>query len=185
MKKVLALVLALVMTFGLVACGGNDNTKVEVPENALVILETVWNSYAEEEKFFIMGGDASEENMKDGAPGKFNVADEGMTYTLLVPADQVANVTDAASMVHAMMLNNFTCGAFRVSGDAKAFGDAMYTAISTNQWMCGMPEQLLIAVVGGEYVVAAFGLADLMSTFESKLTAAYPGTEIVKSEAIG
>ncbi len=183
MRKILALMLALVMAFGMVACGGNNETKVEVPESALVLLETVWNSYAEEEKFFVMGGDASEENMKDGAPGKFNVADEGLTYTLLVPADQVANVTDAASMVHAMMPNNFTCGAFRVS-DAKAFAQAMHTAISSNQWMCGMPEHLLIATLGDEYVITAFGLADLMSTFESKLTAAYSGVEIVNSEAI-
>jgi hypothetical protein len=60
----------------------------------------------------------------------------------------------------------------------------MYNAISTNPWMCGQPEEMLIAIVGGEYVVAAFGITDIMDVFEAKLTAAYPGAKLAYNEAI-
>ena len=185
MKKIIAMLLVLTMALGLVACGNSSSTEttpaVQGPASALEILETVWNSYAEDEKFPAMGGDFN--NMVDGAPGKYDLADEGLTTTLLVPADQVANIDDAASMVNAMMLNNFTCGAFHVTGDAKAFAEAMNTAISGNRWMCGMPEQMRIAIIG-EYVVFAFGLNDIITTFEAKLTAAYPSAEMAYSAAI-
>lgn len=185
MKKIIAMLLVLIMAMGLVACGnnGSDATTegVKGPASALELLETVWKSYTEGEKFPVMGGDAN--NMVDGAPGKYDLTDEGLSSVLLIPAEQVANVNDAASMVNAMMLNNFTCGAFRVTGDTKAFADAMNTAITTNRWMCGMPEKMLIAVVG-EYVVSAFGLESFMTTFESKLTAAYPNAKFVYNTAI-
>lgn len=187
MKKIIAMLLVLTMAMGLVACGNGGSgetttTPEEKPASALEILETVWNSYAEEDKFFSMGGDF--ENIKDNAPGNYSLTDEGLTATLLVPADQIANIDQAASLVHAMNLNNFTCGAYHVTGDAAAFAEAMYNAISTNPWMCGMPEKLIIAVIGGEYVVACFGINDTMGNFETKLTAAYPGADLKYNEAI-
>ena len=193
MKKIIAMLLVLTMAMGLVACGNNGGGEtttaattteaLEVPGSALEILETVWSAYGEEEKFFAMGGDFN--NPVDNAPGKYDIADEGMTATLLVPAEQLSNVDDAASLVHGMMVNHFTCGAFHVTGDVDAFVEAMYNAISGNRWMCGMPEKLTIAVIGGEYVVAAFGLTDIMDNYEAKLGVAYPQMELKYSEAIG
>jgi len=193
MKKIIAMLLALATVFAFAACGNNANTagtteaKVDVPESALVILETVWNSYAEEEKFFAMGGsydeDETKNNMVDGAPGKYDLANEGMTTTLMAPADQLANITDAASLMNGMMANHFTGAAFRVT-DAAAFAEAMHTSIASAQWICGMPEKMIVVIVGGEYVVAAFGLATNIDTFASKLSAAYPGAEVKYNEAI-
>lgn len=187
MKKIIAMLLVLVMAMGMVACGGNEaggnNDKANVPASALEILEKVWGSYGEEEKFFAMGGDYT--NPVDNAPGEFSLAEpETVTAMLLVPAEQLANIDAAASLTHAMMQNNFTCGAFHVTGDAAAFADAMKNAISTNPWMCGMPEKMIIAVIGGEYVVAAYGINDTMGTFETKLTAAYPEAEMKYNEAV-
>jgi len=51
--------------------------------------------------------------------------------------------------------------------------------------MCGFPEKMLIAVVGGEYVVVAYGLNDNVNPFETALTEAYPDTVVKYSEAIG
>jgi len=195
MKKIIALLLAVamvaVMAAGCAPAGNKETTaatttapQIVVPASALEILETVWASYGDNEKFFCMGGDMN--NMVDGAPGKYDVKDEGMTYTLLVPADQVANVDDAASMVHAMNLNTFTCGVFHMAAgaDATAFAAAMQAAVQGNQWMCGFPEKLIIAVVGGEYVLCAFGVNDTMNPFETKLTAAYPEAVLAYNEAI-
>ena len=186
MKKLIALLLVMVMAMGLIACGNNANTAdttegAKGPASALELLETVWAAHAEDEKFFSMGGDVN--NMVDNAPGKYDLADEGLSSTLLIPQEEIANVDEVASLVHGMMLNNFTCGAYHVTGDVKAFAEAMNTAITNNQWMCGMPEKMLVAIVG-EYVVATFGLESVITTFEGKLTAAYPSTEIAYSAAI-
>ena len=188
MKKIIAMLLVLTMALGLVACGNNGGAETTttapapVAASALEILETIWGSYAEDEKFFSMGGDMN--NLVDNAPGKYSLEDEGLSATLLVPADQIANIDEAASLVHGMMLNNFTCGAFHVTGDTKAVADAMNTAITTNRWMCGMPEKMLIAVVGGEYVLVAFGINDAMAPVEASFAAAYADAEVKYNEAI-
>ena len=197
MKKIFAMILALAMVLSMAACGEKapaetnapetqapetTEAPVVVPANSLEILETVWGLFADSEKFPVMGGDY--ETMVDSAPGAVNVATpDFLMGTLLVPEAEVANVTDAASLVHAMMLNNFTCGVFHVA-DAAAFADAMYAQISTNPWMCGMPEKMVIAVIGGEYVLAMFGVNDAVNPFETKLAEAYPDANVKYSEAI-
>ena len=189
MKKLIAMLLALTCVFGLVACGGKTETPetpstdpVVKPASALEVLEKTWAAVAEDKKFFAMGGDF--ENTVDNAPGAYSLTDEGLTATLLVPAEQVANIDEAASLVHGMMLNNFTFGAYHVTGDVNAFVEAMHTAIANNPWMCGMPEKMIIAVVGGEYVVAGFGINDAVAPFEAAFTATYPDAEMKYNEAI-
>jgi hypothetical protein len=202
MKKMIAMLLAALMVMSMVACGEEPATNPENPtENntpettvpptteapavaasALEILETVWAQFGDDEKFFVMGGDF--EAMVDGAPGKVTATNvDFLTGNLIVPAEQTANVTDAASLIHAMNANTFTCAAYAVE-DAQAFAGAMQAAIQGNHWMCGFPEKLLIAEVGG-YVVVVFGHGDAVTPFQTKLTAAYPTTNILVDEAIG
>ncbi len=193
MKKIFALLMATVMILSLAACGKNEPVETTpvttvpptteaavVAESALEILETVWAQFGEDEKFFVMGGDF--DNMVDGAPGKASNTDF-FTGNLIVPADQTANITDAASLIHAMNANTFTCAAYAVA-DVNAFATAMQTAIQGNHWMCGFPEKLVIAEVGG-YVVVMFGHGDAVNPFQTKLAAAYPTTNILVDEAIG
>lgn len=187
MKKLIAMLLVLTMAMGLAACGTSgteDKGNVNVPASALEILEKTWGAVAEDSKFYVMGGDMN--NMVENAPGTFDPKDEGITGTLLVPAEQAANVDQAASLMHGMLANNFTCGVFHMAqgADAAAFAEAMHTAISTNPWMCGMPEKMLIAVVGGEYVLAAFGINDAMTPFETAFNAVYADADVKCSEAI-
>ena len=196
MKKLIALLLVAVMLLATLAgCTGGKpeeteapteavtEPEVQVPGSALEILENVWALYGEEEKFPVMGGDMN--NLVDGAPGKYDVADaEGLGYYFYLNADQIGQVDDAASILHAMMLNNFTCGAFHVTGDAQTFAADLKERLMNNQWICGMPETLVISVVGGEYVVMAFGINDAMVPFETKLYEAYPAAERICSEPI-
>ena len=193
MKKIIALLLALTMLATFAGCNNTDTPETTegtkpvetttepaaVAASALEILQTVWAQFGEEEKFFVMGGDF--DNMVDGAPGKVTNTDF-MASNLVIPADQTANITDAAAMTHGMNANTFTGAAYAVA-DAKAFATAMQTAIQGNQWMCGFPEKLLIAEVGG-YVVVVFGHGDAVNPFQAKLTAAYPTTNILVNEAI-
>ena len=192
MKKFISAILALTLVLSLAACGAKTPAATEttapaapLPASALEILETVWADYSEDEKFPIIGGAMSAP--VDNAPGSFDLADEGLNYLLLVPSEQTGNITEAASMIHMMNTNTFTCAAFKLAEGVSAadFGAAMKDAVLNNQWMCGFPDRLLITSLGGAYVVMAFGVNDAMNPFEAHLTAAYPGMETVASETIG
>lgn len=188
MKKFVSVLLVAVMMLSMAACAGNSGAgeteapQVEVPASALEILENIWAAFGEDEKFFVMGGDYN--NPVDNAPGAVDVtATDYLSFTLLVPETEVAGVTEAASMMHGMMANNFTCGVFRVA-DAAAFAETMHTAIANNPWICGMPEKMTVAVIGGEYVLVAFGINDAMNPFDTHLAEVYADAQIVYSEAI-
>ena len=134
----ITLILALAIVMTMAACGQKAPVETNAPEtqapetttpaveepgSALEILENVWGLFGDDEKFPVMGGDY--EAMVSDAPGAVNVATpDFLVGTLLVPETETANVTEAAALVHAMMLNNFTCGVFRVSGDAAAFAES-------------------------------------------------------------
>ena len=190
MKKVISMILALTMAFAMTACGGNaaqETTGVpaqEAPASALEVLETIWADYAEDEKFAVIGGSMAAP--VDGAPGSYDITDENITYNLLIPADQLANITEAASMIHMMNANTFTGAVYKLAGGVAAadFAAAMQTAIQGNQWMCGFPDQLLISAFGDTYVLVAFGVNDAMGPFTGHFEAVYPGFETLVSEPI-
>lgn len=188
MKKWIAMLLVFALATGLTACGetNKDNGKADgnVPASALEVLTNIWNGVPEDKRFFAMGGDMT--NIVDGAPGKYSLEDEGLNSTLLVPAEQVANIEEAASLIHGMMVNNFTAGAFKMKNesDASAFADAMQDAINQNPWICGMPEHYTVAVIGGSYVLAYFGINDVIEPFAASLKTVYPEADIKYDEAI-
>ena len=188
MKKFIAAVLALTLALSFAACGSKTAEPTvpaqEMPASALEILENTWADYAEEEKFAVIGGSMAAP--VDNAPGAYDLADENISFQLLVPADQLDNVTEAASMIHMMNANTFTCAAYKLADGVAAadFGAAMKDAIMNNQWMCGFPDRMLVKAFGDSYVVVAFGVNDAMDPFETHLTNAYPGMETVANENI-
>ena len=187
MKKLLALLLAAVMTVSVVACGskGND-AQTDAPEitDALEILTTVWGSYEEADLFPVGGGDSA--NLNFEGPAKFDVAAvEELDVTLGLPADLAGQIDDAASMMNAMMANNFTAGVYHLTdaSTAEDFTATLKDALLAKQWMCGMPEKVVIITVG-DYVVSVFGLAETLDTFTEYLTAAYPSATVVCEEGL-
>ena len=193
MKKFISLVMVLAMMLTLlVGCGGNetapattDAPAAEVPATALEILEKVWADYSDDEKFAIVGGNI-EAGIMD-APGSYDMAyAENMTYNLLIPAEQLSNITEAASMIHMMNANTFTCGVFRLAEGVAAadFGSAMQAAVQGNMWMCGFPETLLIKNIGDAYVLVAFGVNDAMGPFATHFNAVYPAAVTLVDEPI-
>ena len=170
-----------------------DTTPVETTEGAVAaaenaaskVLNNIWALYTEDTKFFAMGGDYNA--MVDGAAGVVDVTvTDFLTFSLIVPETEIANIAEAASLLHAMNANTFTGGAYVLAegADQAAFVAAMQTAIQGNQWMCGFPETLLIAKCDG-VIVVAFGNGEVMSTFNTNLTTAYAEAEILVNEAIG
>ena len=198
MKKIVTLLLAAVMLLALAACGnggkettanGGDTTASPAVESKdpLAVLQTVWASYGDDEKFAVAGGDMSEENSKMDEPGVFSLENkEELDATLGLSAEAAEKVDSAASLVHMMNANTFTCGALRVKNgdDAAKLAEDLRDAIQNKQWMCGFPDKLVIATLGN-YVVSVYGDEKLVNTFRDKLQAAYSDAAIAYDEMIG
>ena len=164
----------------------HDTDKANKPSSPLNLLNTVWKSYSEDDKFPASGGDYSEENAKDDAPGKFDVSDSAvLESTLAVPEDSADLLKNAASLTHMMNLNTFTAGAFQLkdSKNADKFAKAMKESIENRRWVCGFPDKFVIIKVKG-YVVSAFGAEDLIDTFKSKTLKAYQDAKVYCEENI-
>lgn len=152
---------------------------------ALSLLTSVWSTYSEDDKFPAAGGDA--EHSVDGAPGSFDVSNaDNLTYQLTFPSADVSLIDGAASLVHMMNLNTFTCGAFHVSdaGNVSTVAADIRSAVQGKQWMCGFPDKLVI-FTSGQYVVSVYGNESLVNTFRDKFIAAHSGASTVYDEAIG
>ena len=186
MKKLVTILLSAILLLYVVSCG-NDNKSGGESKNeyadvgAIEVLNKVWGSYKDEEKFPIIGGDTSEDNITTDAPGKFDIGDSAaLDTTLGFPAADIDKIDQAASVIHMMNANTFTCGAFHVkdAGDVDAICTSIKDNIMQRQWICGFPEKLVIATVGNN-VVSSFGETEIIDGFKEKLTAAYESSEIV------
>lgn len=189
MKKIMAIVCAIVMALACAACGGTGNNgasaETEKAEIASCedLLNQVWNTFAEDEKFAAMGGDMN--NTVDGAAGNFDLADtENLMYMLHIPEENIAQIDEAASLIHMMNANTFTGAAFHLenSDDVDVFIESLKENIMGTQWMCGFPDTLNIFVVNGEYVVSAFGNAEIMENFKTKLNEVFGDSAVIVVE---
>ncbi len=153
-------------------------------DDALTILNAIWNTYSDEEKFPAAGGDS--EHAVDGAPGSFDASNaDNLSYLLTFPADDASLIDSAASLVHMMNLNTFTCGAFHVAdaNNVARLADDLRTTIQAKRWMCGFPDKLVIVTVG-QSVLSVYGNEELVNTFRDKLLASYSSATAVYDEAI-
>ena len=181
MKRILSLALILVLALSLVACGGGEGgaestvTKKYDIADSTALLSAVWDKFAEEGKF----------PTADGATS-FVVDDaEALQSVFSFPSDYVADIDNAASLMHAMMQNNFTAGAFHVKDTAK-MGEltaALQKSLEETQWICGMPDKFAIYTVD-DYVVSVYGLKDNLDNFAAALKAAYPEFTTVCEKAL-
>ena len=160
------------------------NKPAAAVDDALTILNAIWNTYSDEEKFPAAGGDS--EHAVDGAPGSFDVSNaDSLSYQLTFPADDASLIDSAASLVHMMNLNTFTCGAFHVAdaNNVARLADDLRTTIQAKHWMCGFPDKLVIVTVG-QSVFSVYGNEELVNTFRDKLLTSYPTAAAVYDEAI-
>jgi hypothetical protein len=192
MKRTIAIVLSSLLTIGLIGCGKAAETPGDVTVTETVdvtdaadLLTQVWNSYDDADKFAIGGGDYN--NMVMDAPGKFDVSMvEDLDAMLGLPQSSASMIDDAASVMHMMNANTFTAGAYHVSDAAnqQTVVDSLKENIMNRQWMCGFPDTLIVAKVGGEYVVSAFGNAEIIENFKNKLSETFTVTDIVYEESL-
>lgn len=181
MKKIIAIVAALVLVLGVfAACGGEKAPEVtDVYTDATEVLSTIFAAYAEESKFPVAGGD--EANMSFEGPAKYDhTLVEELGVVAKLPATQSANIEEAATGIHAMNANNFTSAAYKLvaGADAAAFAAEFKSELDNARWMCGFPEKFIV-IKTGSFIVTAYGVADIMEYFKTTAPSALEGAEII------
>ena len=188
MKKVISILLVAMLVVSFAACGAGDGDKKTESTIAspVELLNTVWASYEDAEKFPAAGGDMTEANQNMEGPGVYGLEDvEGFTATTHFPAESIAKIDAAATLMHMMNANTMTVAAYHVveGTDMAALADEVKSSVMATQWMCGFPEKLVIVTVE-DYMISYFGNGEIVDTFTGKLTAAYASAEVVVDEAI-
>ena len=197
LKTVLSVILAAAIIASAASCGKrNETTGTDAgassvgggAENALALLNTVWGSYNDDEKFPASGGD--EANVNFEGPGKFATDNAEMLDGVLgLPTSLAGKVNDAASLIHAMNANTFTCGVFRFknASDAAASANAIKENILSRRWMCGFPDTVLIMSAPGGYIIAVWGInegTNTVSLFKQKVISSVSGSAVIAEEPI-
>lgn len=157
--------------------GTDSSESISSPEAAL--LSSIYNAFAEDQKFPIGGGDSS--NLVMDAPGAFDITNvEELESSLGFPSSQAANIDGAASMIHMMNANTFTGAAYHLidGADADAFAEAVKETVLAKQWICGMPDTLVILSADG-YIITAYGNAELIENFKTTALSAVSGSEVI------
>ena len=187
MKKIITFMLAAAMIFSLAGCGSakNENTESTEFASSEALLTSITETFKEDEQFPIGGGDFDNQVMDK--PGKFDVSKvDEMEAMLGLPVEQAEKIDGAASMVHMMNANTFTGAAYHLADGTKAteFAEAVKESIMKKQWLCGMPDQLVIIDGGNGYVITAFGAEDIVGMFKDHTLEVLNGAEILVEEQI-
>lgn len=157
--------------------GTDSSESISSPETDL--LNSIYTSFAEDQKFPIGGGDSA--NLVMDAPGAFDITNvEELESSLGFPSAQAANIDGAASMIHMMNANTFTGAAYHLTdgADADAFAEAVKETVLAKQWICGMPDTLVILSADG-YIITAYGNAELIENFKTTALSAVSGSEVI------
>lgn len=188
-KKIVAFVMATLLTIGLTACGGSQKESMNEKSkyaSAEEVLTKVYKSYREDQKFQIFGGDM--EHFVEDKPAAFQIGDtEMMDFQLGFPAGQIENIDAAATMIHMLNANTFTGAAYHLKAgvDADDFAKAVKENIwnPNRQWLCGAPDTLLIIAVDKEYVITVFGQKEVTDVFKENALATLQGSKVLLEES--
>jgi hypothetical protein len=164
--------------------GGTTVPGTSVDSDSVGVLEKIWGLYGDDDRFAVFGG--SMEHAVDGMPGALDLTNsEEIVSKYLLPEAQLANVKEAASLMHMMNGNIFTAAVVTLGdgADGEAVAKAWREAIRQNRWICGQPDKMLMYRIG-DHVLMAFGNADAMDVFEAKTVEAFPDGNLLYKEAV-
>jgi hypothetical protein len=179
MKKIVALILASLMILCLVSCSA-EKTEGASASTPVELLNQVWGSYAEDEKFPVAGGDMTEENSNMEGPGVYGLEDkEGFVATTHFPEAELDKIDSAATLMHMMNANTMTVFAVEAKEgtDLDALAGKIKESIEGTQWMCGFPEKLCI-ITEGNIIVSYFGNGEVVDTFTKNLKAEFSSAKV-------
>ena len=147
MKKIFAMLLAVVMMFSLVACGGKTTEPTTAPTQAAVkvegTMEELLNKVVEINPVEFMGGTMPIDLTDTSEDGLWNIKyNTGL--------DSAEGLTDAAVFGPMMGSIAFSMVMVRVAegADAKAVAEAMKANINPRKWVCVEADDLMVAGYG-------------------------------------
>ena len=156
MKKIFAMLLAVVMMFSLVACGGKTTEPTTAPTQAAVkvegTMEELLNKVVEINPVEFMGGTMPIDLTDTSDDGKWMVKN----YTGLDSAD---SITEAAffepmmgSIAYSMVMVRTAEGA-----DIKAVAEGMKNGIDQRKWICVEADDLQVVSYGDVVMLIMVG----------------------------
>lgn len=188
MKRTVSILLIILASLSLLALTGCSNQgDASSVTSALDFYNQVWSVFNASGEFPGCGGDSA--HATDSAPGQFDLNEENAAqFQYLLHVDQELYDMldqDAATLLHMMNTNTLTSAVARLKEPNRAseFAEGYKTAIQSQQWMCGFPEQMVVIGVG-DYVVMAFGHTDNITNLISACTTVAPEATVLVSEAI-
>ena len=165
-----------------------ENTLSPTYQSAHELLAALWTARAEEDRFPVMGGDY--DNVVENAPGAFDLthpdAAANIDTLLSFPSEEITKLDSAASLVHSMNANIFTCGAFRLTSaeDAAPLAERIKNHVLTKQFICGSPERLIILQLPDGYLVVLYGTSDATLGFADHTKALVANTSTLVDQTL-
>ena len=166
-------------------------------KDSLELLNKVFTSYnataPEEAQLWVAGGNANNfDTVSFDSPAAFIPGEEGANdydFHLGFPAAEVSKIENAASMYNMMNTNIFNCYTVKLTNgtDAKAMANTLKNNILAREWVCGMPEKLVILNCPGNYLLVVWGVvADggIVNPFVESVFNTIDGSTIVVEEDI-
>lgn len=152
--------------------------------SAAQLLAKIWAQYGTDQQFASYGGTV--EHAVNDAPGDLDMTNtDEITNKYLLPVDQLGAVESGASLVHLMNNNIFTAAAFKLkdSAQVRTVAKALRDNIQKARWLCGQPDELLIAEADG-HLLMAFAAKENMEIFQQNLNKAFADATILYDEAV-
>lgn len=167
---------------------GNEiiETDPETEKATLNILSSIWDSYTDDERFPVAGGDFSSEHSVMDGPGIYSLSDwDALNSNLGYPVNSPSAIDSAASLMHMMNANTFTSGAYHMTipENAPALAQEIQKNLQGRQWICGVPDKLIIVQVD-DFIITAFGETELVDTYKNKISTVYSHAEVLYDEPI-
>lgn len=201
-KRIITLLIAGTILASITACGKKDadtnkSSKASVTETTSntpeskeekkssyqsgeEILNKVFDSFPEDKKFPVDGGDI--ENPTLNKAGAWDISKKELIDQFLGLPSTLVEKTDAiASLTNQLNANFFTGSISHVKEgtDMDAFAKEFVEHLKDRQWVCGFPDTYLAIKVDNEYIITIFGQKDFTNLFKEKASSVLEGSEVL------
>ncbi len=192
-KTALALTTAFALAISCTACGDknngdNSNDTITTYTNSEELLTLIWDSFEDDKKFPVGGGDDNHFNME--GPGEYSIDDgEVLDNVLGLPISLSDKLENSASLIHAMNQNTFTCAAYRFKDgtDIEKAVSQIKNNILARRWICGFPDSLVIITAPNNYIISVWGIDNgtgTVTAFKAAVKEAVNGAQVIVDEPI-
>lgn len=167
-----------------------SEVKEEMPEKSKFmsgeeILNKVYETYKEDQKFPIEGGDIENPTIDKAAANDISKKEE-LDLFLGLPSSLAEKIDGAASMIHQLNANTFTGAAYHMKEgvDKNEFAKEMKAHLDKKQWICGAPNSFLVIEVDKEYLITVFGNNELTEVFKKNATEILEGSKVILDDSL-